>query len=325
MIELLIREASTIRLNKPTSRYLGWLPKALNPVYLAAAFLLLAGCLGAQAASGTRDENTGVIVVTTIPLLADLARNVGGSLVEVHSAVPPGVDAHSYQTTPNDSVTISRADLTISNGSGLDDFLLPVLQSARPGYALHVVASDGLEPQSLPVQLLGDQEADPHFWQNPMYAVYYVEQIRDGLTNVDPDNAAGYLERAQRYTASLQKLDRDIAGLLDQVPRDHRVLVTHHQAFFHLAQRYGWQTLALAPGDAGSVTPDAILQASRVVNDTRLPSVFVEPRFGSSALEQVARDAGTRVSPIYAGLGEAANTYVEMMRFNARSLSDNLR
>ena len=102
-------------------------------------------------------------------------------------------------------------------------------------------------------------------------------------------------------------------------------MITHHQAFSHLARQYGWQTLALAPGDAGSVTPDAIIQASQKISDTGVPSVFVEATFSSSALDQVARDAGINVSPLYAGLGGEARTYVEMMQFNARSLVDNLR
>ena len=361
-MNLLILGLAAIRLNKLTYRYLGWVPKALSnylkrwfdklttngegsfrplvlsmskdgpfwidsfeiyskPVFLAAAVLVLAGCSGAQAASGTGEENPDmIVVVATLPVLADLARNVGGSLVEVHSAVPPGADAHSYQTTPGVSVIISQADLTISNGSGVDDFLLPVFQSARPGHAVHVVASDGLETRSQ-----DELDGDPHFWQDPLLAIQYVEQIRDGLAQADPRNAARYREQAQHYTDRLQLLDEKIAVLLDRVPPGRRILVTHHQAFSHLAQRYGWQTVALAPGDAGSVTPEAILQVSQTVKDAGLPSVFVEPRFRSSALEQVARDAGTRVSPIYAGLGGEANTYVKMMQFNARSLADNLR
>ncbi|MCH7713802.1 MAG: zinc ABC transporter substrate-binding protein [Chloroflexi bacterium] len=288
---------------------------------LSATVLLLSGCYGAQADSVARDGDTDpIVVVATIPLLADLAKNVGGSLVETHSVVPPGADAHSYQTTPGDSVVISQADLTISNGAGFDDSLIPVLESARPKGAIHVVASEGLDGQSR-----SEIEGDPHFWQDPLLAIRYVERIRDGLAQADPGNAAHYKKRAQDYTARLRELDREIAGLLDQVPPGRRILITHHQAFSHLAQRYGWQTMALAPGDAGSVTPQAIIQASQIVKDAGLPSVFVEARFRSTALEQVARDAGIMVSPIYAGLGGEANTYVEMMRFNARSLADNLR
>jgi ABC-type Zn uptake system ZnuABC Zn-binding protein ZnuA len=329
ILNLLIPGMTAIPSNQASTRFLGRClgstPAAPTFIYLAAA-VLLAGCSGAHAANVAGNKNPDiVIVVATVPVLADMARNVGGSLVEVHSVVPPGADAHSYQTTPRDSVTISRASMTISNGAGFDDSLIPILQSARPSGATHVVASDGVDNESQNNQIFGGLEADPHFWQDPMLAIHYVQQIRDGLVQVDPGNAARYRSQALDYIAHLQKLDHEIAGLLDQVPSSRRILVTHHQAFSHLGGRYGWETMALAPGDAGSVTPEAILLVSEIVKNAGLPSVFVEPRFRSSALEQVGRDAGSRVSPIYAGLGTEANTYVEMMRFNAHSLADNLR
>jgi ABC-type Zn uptake system ZnuABC Zn-binding protein ZnuA len=320
-LDLLILGLANILLNKNFYRLKQCIPGTPGLAYLAFAVLLMAGCSSTQAATMADSQDSGkIIVAATIPVLADLARNVGGDLVEVHSAVPPGVDAHSYQTTPSDSVMISQAGLTISNGSGLDDFLLPVLESARPGHAVHVTASHGLDAQAR-----DGLQSDPHLWQDPLSAIRYVEQIRQGLVQADPANAGQYEEQARQYTARLQQLDREIAGLLDQVPQRHRILVTHHQAFSHLAERYGWRTLALARGDSVSVTPEAILRASEAVKDAGLPSVFVDPRFSSSALEQVARDTGTSVSPIYAGLGEEVNSYVEMMRFNARSLADNLK
>ena len=333
-MKLLILGATVMRFNQILFRRLGQsrgrspgsTARALAAANVAAAVLVLAACSGGPAASGTdasRTDEVGkrpVVVVATLPVLADLARNVGGELVEVRAVVPPGVDAHSYQTEPGDSVIISQADLTISNGAGMDDALIPVLEGARPADAIHVVASDGLDGGSS-----GVSEGDPHFWQNPLQAIHYVEQIRDGLIQVDSSNAARYREQAQQYTARLEMLDEEIAGLLDQVPPRCRIMITHHQAFSHLARQYGWQTLALAPGDAGSVTPDAIIQASQKISDTGVPSVFVEATFSSSALDQVARDAGINVSPLYAGLGGEARTYVEMMQFNARSLVDNLR
>ena len=312
-------------MNKMFSRFCPWKISPLKPVYLTAAVMLMAGCSGAQAASpadpiAAEGRSFPVVVVATTPLLADLARNVGGELVEVYSMVPPGVDAHSYQTTPRDSVTISSANLTISNGAGLDDGLASVLNNARPSGAVHVVASVGLDAR--PGEGL---EGDPHFWQDPLLAIRYVEQIRRGLSQADPFNAEVYRQKAQGYSQRLQRLDQEIAASLDRVPPGRKVLITHHQAFSHLAKRYGWRAQSLAAGDAGSVTPEAIIQASRLVNDAGLPSVFVEPRFRSPALDQLARDAGAAVSPIFAGLGGDADTYVNMMRFNARSLADNLR
>jgi len=320
----------------------------LSRIFLAVSALLLVGCSSTQNAQPRLVERDppqdGVMVVATLPILANLARNVGGSLVKVSTVIPAGADAHSYQSSPSDSVMISHADLIITNGSGLDDFLLPVLESARADHSVHVVASDGLDSQipqggkvdphsQTPHGKEGDphsqtphgKEGDPHFWHDPSLAVRYVDAILGGLIQSDPNNAKRYQEQAGIYTARLQKLDGEIATILDQVPPERRILVTHHKAFSHLAQRYGWQSMALTTGDASSVTPDAILLVSQTVKDAGLASVFVEPSLNSSALNLIALDLGIQVSPIFAGLGRQVNSYEELMRFNAKSLSDNLR
>ena len=84
-------------------------------------------------------------VVTTTALLADLVENVGGNLVAVRSIIPAGADLHSFQTSPKDSIAISRARVIVTNGFGLDAFLEPVLRGAREPDTVRVVAAEGLD------------------------------------------------------------------------------------------------------------------------------------------------------------------------------------
>ena len=97
-----------------------------------------------------------VQVATTIAILADIIRNVGGDLVEVRSIIPPGTDVHSFQPSPSDSITISGARLIVSNGSGLDDALDPIFESARDTGAVFIEASEGLE--TMPVEAMELEE-----------------------------------------------------------------------------------------------------------------------------------------------------------------------
>ena len=73
------------------------------------------------------------------------------------------------------------------------------------------------------------------------------------------------------------------------------------------------------------MTPEAILLVSQTVTEAGLASVFSEASLNSPALEQIALDSGIQVSPILAGLGSQADSYEEMMRFNAKSMADNLK
>ena len=99
---------------------------------MIAVLCLLTACGGGQLqpAATPRGESK-LLVVTTTALLADLVRNVGREWVEARPLVPPGADVHSFQTTPEDSIAINRAQVIVSNGLGLDAFLEPVLESAK--------------------------------------------------------------------------------------------------------------------------------------------------------------------------------------------------
>jgi len=301
---------------------------------LAAATWLLAACGGGGGDPvGPAGDGARLQVVTTTVLLADLVSNVGGGRVEVRSIIPPGADVHSFQTTPRDSINISQADVIVSNGLELDAFLEPVLQAASGTGTVHVIASEGLETDwgsgEVPGELADELQppwGDPHFWQNPLLTIKYVERIRDGLAGADPDHASDYQANADAYILELDELDREIAQTLGRVRPERRYLVTFHDAFGHLGWRYGWRVSSFVSGDAGDVSPASIVAVLDRVASEGLPAVFVEPQFRSEVIERAAEDAGVAVGTIYSDvLDENVTTYVEMMRANARTLSDYLK
>jgi zinc/manganese transport system substrate-binding protein len=83
--------------------------------------------------------------VATTSVLADLVRQVGGSHVAASSLVPPGGEVHTFDPTPADIARVADADLIVTNGLGLDDWVAdlardsgtraPILASARTSRA----------------------------------------------------------------------------------------------------------------------------------------------------------------------------------------------
>ena len=76
-----------------------------------------------------RRQRSGVLgaatlkVVATTTVFADIIRNVGGDRVAVTSIIPAGVGPEDYEPKPDDAKKLAGADLIVSNGVGLDDFL----------------------------------------------------------------------------------------------------------------------------------------------------------------------------------------------------------
>ena len=310
------------------------MPSVAWALILASCFLALAcGSLG-EGNLGPSQNAAPLRVVTTTAVLADLVKNVGGDRVQVSAIVPPGADVHSFQTTPEDSVAISQAEMIVSNGFGLDAFLGPVLRSAMGAEAVHVIAAQGLESALVrrPDSSDGfedegrELEPDPHFWQNPVFAIHYVQRIRDGLISADPNHGPDYRANADIYSAELRDLDREIAETLSQVRPEFRHLVTFHDAFGHLARQYGWKTSAFVTSDTDEVSPRTVVQVLERLGNNLLPAVFVGPQFRTDVVRQTARDVGVVVGTIYSDLSDAGPTsYIEMMRSNAKSLAKHLK
>src|SRR3954469_24673535 len=106
---------------------------ALTLLVLVAA--LAAGCSrGAAVASGapgaSGSAGAGLRVVTTTTVFADIVANVGRGRVTTSSLIPAGVGPEDYEPRPDDVRKLSDADLVVSNGVGLDNFLDRLLASA---------------------------------------------------------------------------------------------------------------------------------------------------------------------------------------------------
>ena len=297
-------------------------------VVLVMGILLMAACGVSANPEGNNRENDGqpsgssggkINVVATNSLLADMVRQVGGNLVEVTALVPPGADVHAFQLKPSNNLAIGRADLLISNGGGLDDFLNPVLQNSAQAEGKWIIVAEGLEPSALL------DSGNPHYWLDPTFAIDYVKQIRNGLVEVDPKHESDYMANAETYVGQISALDQEIEELLGRVAPERRHLVTYHDGFAHLARRYNWEATALVPDDARDVNPRTLAKLVRRINRDSLPAVFVEPQFQQGLLTRTAREAGIRVGVIYSLPGPGAPTYLDMMRYNAESMARELR
>ncbi len=105
---------------------------------VVSAVLVLAGCAGSEEAEGDPSEDgqpgDPIRVVTTLPLLAELAERIGGERVEVVTLIPLGVDEHSFQPSPAVARDVARADLALVNGYNLEEALLSiVVENVAPG------------------------------------------------------------------------------------------------------------------------------------------------------------------------------------------------
>jgi manganese/iron transport system substrate-binding protein len=290
----------------------------LSALPLAAIALLASVLLIACQDNETEGGGTArVKVVVSLDLFADFVRQVGGDRVDVSSLIPAGADPHTYEPTPSRVANLAKADLVIVNGLGLEAALQDVIDQNTPSSTPVVELSRGLSV------ITTDHDSNPHLWLDVQNAMAYVERIRDALVEVDPAGTETYRANADGYLAELRTLDQEVAAAIDSIPPERRKLVTFHDAFPYLAQRYGLEVVGVvvtSPGKEPSAKDVADLVDAITAQD--VPAVFKEPQFNARVLELAADDAGVQVCTLYSGaLDKKVDTYIKLMRFDASELA----
>jgi ABC-type Zn uptake system ZnuABC Zn-binding protein ZnuA len=292
---------------------------------VAAITLAIAACQASTttsnpAASGGSAATTpapdSLKVVTTTTVFADIVQNVGGSRVAASSIIPPGVGPEDYEPKPDDARKLSDAQLIVSNGVGLDDFLQKLLASGTGGQTPQVVLGEGI-----PVMTV-DGEENPHFWLDPtLVKQYYLPAIAARLTELDPDGKATFDGNVAAYGAQLDALDAALKVQVETVPAANRKLVTFHDAFPYFAKHFGFELVGVILQNVGQ-DPSAADLAALVekVKAAGAQAVFSEAQFSPKLSETLAQEAGvTRVvTTLYNdALGPApADSYLGLMRWN---------
>ncbi|GAE36637.1 metal ABC transporter solute-binding protein, Zn/Mn family [Halalkalibacter akibai] len=82
---------------------------------------------------------------TTIFPLEDFARKIGGDFVNVTNLVPVGADAHTFEPTAREMISVAEGDAFIYNGSGLEGFADALIETIEGEGVAIVEASEGIE------------------------------------------------------------------------------------------------------------------------------------------------------------------------------------
>jgi zinc/manganese transport system substrate-binding protein len=278
-------------------------------------------------------------VVASFSILGDIVRNVGGERIMLRTLVAPGSDAHVYAPTPADAKTVSEAKVVVTNGLKFEGWMRRLMQSSASKATL-VEASKGIRPR-VEKDAHGHGKADkhghnhggqdPHAWQSVANVKVYVGNIRDALVVADPAGKPAYEANAMRYLAELETLDSDIRASLAQIPADRRKIITSHDAFGYYAEAYGVQFTA--PRGISTEAEASARDVARLIQQIRkekITAVFVENISDQRLVQQIAAETGARIggtlfSDALSKADGPAPTYIDMMRYNTKTISDALK
>ena len=253
-------------------------------------------------------------VLASFSIMADLVQEVGGERVTVSSLVGPDQDAHVFQPAPQDVKKLAAAKVFVVNGLGFEGWLNRLSKSS--GFkGQTVVASQGVKPLTLAEDDHdhghdhGHASQDPHAWHNPQNVKLYVRNISAALSQADPAGKDYYSQRAQAYSQQLEQLDADARQRFAAIPASQRKVLTSHDAFAYLAQRY--QIRFLSPQGVSTeaeASAKGVAKLVRQVKSEKIRAVFMENMSDKRLLEQLSREAGVQIGgKLYADALSPAN------------------
>jgi ABC-type Zn uptake system ZnuABC Zn-binding protein ZnuA len=277
--------------------------------------LLVAAC----GSSATADHRIAVVATTT--QVADFARNVGGSHVDVKQILAPNSDPHEYELRPHDIQAVADADVVLRSGGDVDEWI---------GEAIEGSGTDApVVDLGRSVTLHGD---DPHWWQDPRNALAATREVEAALAKADPAHKAAYAGAAGAYESKLRRLDSDVRACIEKVPAAQRKLVTTHDALGYYARRYGIDVI-------GTVIPSLTTEGQPSAGDTArliatirrtgVKAIFAESSVNPKVEAAIARETGAKVGrALWADTlgpkGSDGATYLQSIASNTNAIVDGL-
>ena len=295
---------------------------------LMIAFLTV-GLLG-PAALAPADSK--IKVVATIPDLADMARHVGGDLVDVSSIATGVEDIHAVPMKPSFATLLNKADILLLLGLEAEHAFLPALIEASKnpkilrdasGYVDCSASVDVLEVPTRIDRALGDQHpmGNPHYNLDQVSMKQAAQAIAEGLGRNYPEHASVFKKNLEAYTA---ELDKNIARWeKEAAPLRGKKVVSYHPDLIYFAERFGMEAFGTIEIRAGvPPTPGHIEELEDSMRRNKVEFVIRELHYPAALAETVAQATGAKLVELPAMVGGVpeAKDYISFIDYNLRTM-----
>lgn len=293
-------------------------PRLLGLVSAAAALaLVLAGCGGGNTAG---DSGGKVEAVASTDVWGSVLAAVGGDQVQVTSIIhDPAADPHSYETTPQDALAAQRAQLTLGNGGGYDDFFSKLADQATN--AKKLVAYD--------IGATGDE--NEHVWYSFATVDKVADQIAATLGQLRPAVAQTFTANATAFKARVD----DLRAKTEQAGTAHpgaKVIATEPVAHYLLETAKVTDAtpheFSEAVEQESDVPAAALAEVDAMISGRQVQAVVDNEQTVTPVTQQVvdnARKAGLPVVGVTETLPVGATDYISWMTSEVDALAGALK
>jgi len=273
-------------------------------------------------------------IVTTTTDYADIARQIGGDRVDVHSVMKGPENVHNVMAKPTEMVFLNKADMFVHSGLDAEpwrDNLLkgarnPRVMSGKPGY---VDMSESIELKEVPTGKIDRSMGDVHAYGNPHYTANIANAQRMAVTLVkamstlDPKNADFYKDNARKFVLDMGELQKKLKA--EFAPYAGLKVATFHKAWEYFADAFDINIITtIEPRPAITPSPAEMRKTIDIMRQQNVKIVIVETYNSYDQAKSIADAVGAKVITLpdhVLGVPEA-NSYQHLFTYDVEKLID---
>lgn len=305
----------------------------MKKIFVILLALLFTACSKPAANNEAKNEesNGKLNVYASVYPIYDFTKKIGGDKINLSMLTKPGEEPHHYEPSSDDIKNLSKADLFIYNGAGLESFTDKIIESnpdlktcqASEGVDLIKATHDhdhdhdccqnnddadhnhnhenennhnheAKENHSSHEEEHHHGMYDPHTWLSIKNAKIEMENIKNKLSEIDPDNESYYQKNFDKYAKMCDDLDKEYSQKISVLP--NRVMVVSHQAFGYLCGDYGLSQVPIK-NISNEDEPDAQTMAQIIdyIKKNNIKYICVEEMTSTKIADTIKAETGAQI------------------------------
>lgn len=223
---------------------------------------------------------------------------------------------HDYTLTTEDMKKVENADIFISNGLGMENFISKILESNSD---MKVIDSSN----NLENVISNGIEENAHIWTSIDNYILQVQNIAEELKTADAKNAEIYTQNAQKYVDELNKLNEEYKSKLAKLNGEKAICL--NEAFEYMGQELGMEMITIKTDHEESAISAGMLKS--VINKVKeddIKIIIIDKNDSKTNAETIANETGAKILELNSGLTGELNkdAYINQMRENMNILEN---
>ena len=223
---------------------------------------------------------------------------------------------HDYTLTTEDMKKVENADIFISNGLGMENFISKILESNSD---MKVIDSSN----NLENVISNGIEENAHIWTSIDNYILQVQNIAEELKTADAKNAEIYTQNAQKYVDELNKLNEEYKSKLAKSNGEKAICL--NEAFEYMGQELGMEMITIKTDHEESAISAGMLKS--VINKVKeddIKIIIIDKNDSKTNAKTIANETGAKILELNSGLTGELNkdAYINQMRENMSILEN---